>query len=144
MRFKRLFIASLLFVAALQSSALMAAQDKTLLNVSYDPTRELYQEFNPEFARFWQEKTGETVTINQSHGGSGSQGRAVIDGLDADVVTLGLAYDIDAVTEFSGKVPADWQKCYAHCGTARTLHAPLRLSLHRAVFAGTDRSVCHQ
>jgi sulfate transport system substrate-binding protein len=108
MRFKRLLVTSLLTVAALQSSALLA-QEKTLLNVSYDPTRELYQEFNPEFARYWEEKTGETVTINQSHGGSGSQGRAVIDGLDADVVTLGLAYDIDAIAELSGKVPADWQ-----------------------------------
>ncbi len=108
MRFKRLFITSLLSFVTLQSSAALA-QDKTLLNVSYDPTRELYQDFNPEFARYWEEKTGERVTINQSHGGSGSQARAVIDGLEADVVTLGLAYDIDAVAELTGKVPADWQ-----------------------------------
>ena len=70
-----------------------------LLNVSYDPTRELYEEFNKEFAAHWKEETGQDVTINQSHGGSGSQARAVIDGLEADVVTLALAYDIDAIAE---------------------------------------------
>ncbi|ATE59453.1 sulfate ABC transporter substrate-binding protein [Thauera sinica] len=82
----------------------------TLLNVSYDPTRELYQEFNPEFAKFWKSKTGEDVTIKQSHGGSGKQARAVIDGLEADVVTLALAYDIDAIADHGDKIPADWQK----------------------------------
>jgi sulfate/thiosulfate transport system substrate-binding protein len=81
-----------------------------LLNVSYDPTRELYQEFNPAFAKYWKEKTGQTVTIKQSHGGAGKQARAVIDGLEADVVTLALAYDIDAIAEKTGKIPADWQK----------------------------------
>lgn len=81
-----------------------------LLNVSYDPTRELYQEFNPAFAKYWKEKTGETVTIKQSHGGAGKQARAVIDGLEADVVTLALAYDIDAIAEKTGKIPAEWQK----------------------------------
>lgn len=81
-----------------------------LLNVSYDPTRELYQEFNPAFAKYWKEKTGETVTIKQSHGGAGKQARAVIDGLEADVVTLALAYDIDAIADKTGKIPADWQK----------------------------------
>ncbi|HEX4842862.1 MAG TPA: sulfate ABC transporter substrate-binding protein [Limnobacter sp.] len=81
-----------------------------LLNVSYDPTRELYQEYNPAFAKYWKEKTGETVTIKQSHGGSGKQARSVIDGLQADVVTLALAYDIDAIAENGGRVPADWQK----------------------------------
>ena len=70
-----------------------------LLNVSYDPTRELYEEFNKEFAAHWKEETGQDVTINQSHGGSGSQARSVIDGLEADVVTLALAYDIDAIAE---------------------------------------------
>ena len=70
-----------------------------LLNVSYDPTRELYEEFNKEFAAYWKEETGQDVTINQSHGGSGSQARSVIDGLEADVVTLALAYDIDAIAE---------------------------------------------
>jgi sulfate/thiosulfate-binding protein len=108
MRFTRLFTATLLTLAALQAGAALA-QDKTLLNVSYDPTRELYQEFNPEFARHWEAQTGESVRINQSHGGSGAQARAVIDGLEADIVTLGLAYDIDAIAELSGKVPADWQ-----------------------------------
>ena len=81
----------------------------TLLNVSYDPTRELYQEFNPEFARHWRAQTGETVTIKQSHGGAGKQARAVIDGLEADVVTLALAYDIDAIAEQTSKIPANWQ-----------------------------------
>jgi len=80
----------------------------TLLNVSYDPTRELYQEYNAAFARHWKEKTGESVTIRQSHGGSSAQARKVIDGLEADVVTLALAYDIDALAD-KGLVPADWQ-----------------------------------
>src|ERR1700722_9574107 len=73
------------------------AKDVTLLNVSYDPTRELYQDFNQAFAKYWKGKTGDNVVINQSHGGSGKQARAVIDGLQADVVTLALAYDIDAI-----------------------------------------------
>ena len=73
------------------------AARRRLLNVSYDPTRELYAEFNAAFAKHWQAKTGQTVTIQQSHGGSGAQARAVIDGLEADVVTLALAYDIDAI-----------------------------------------------
>lgn len=108
--FKQLVLSFLLTLAAVGASSSGAqAQDKTLLNVSYDPTRELYQGFNPEFARFWQEKTGEEIEISQSHGGSGSQARSVIDGLEADIVTLGLAYDIDAIAELSGKLPADWQ-----------------------------------
>ena len=86
----------------------------TLLNVSYDPTRELYQAFNPEFARHWKARTGEDVVIKQSHGGAGKQARAVIDGLEADVVTLALAYDIDAIAEKTGKIPADWQQRLAH------------------------------
>jgi sulfate/thiosulfate transport system substrate-binding protein len=80
-----------------------------LLNVSYDPTRELYQEFNEEFIKYWKEKTGQTVTIQQSHGGSGKQGRAVIDGLEADVVTLALAYDIDMIAEARDLLEKDWQ-----------------------------------
>ena len=91
-----------------------AAAQTTLLNVSYDPTRELYQEFNPEFARHWKAQTGETVTIQQSHGGAGKQARAVIDGLEADVVTLALAYDIDAIAEKTGKIPTGWQTRLAH------------------------------
>src|SRR6266581_5914343 len=84
--------------------------DTALLNVSYDPTRELYQELNAAFAKYWKAKTGESVTVNQSHGGSGKQARAVIDGLEADVVTLALAYDIDAIAARSALLPSDWQK----------------------------------
>jgi sulfate transport system substrate-binding protein len=73
-----------------------------LLNVSYDPTRELYQDYNAAFARYWKAKTGQDVTIKQSHGGSGKQARSVIDGLEADVVTLGLGYDVDAVANHGG------------------------------------------
>jgi len=80
-----------------------------LLNVSYDPTHELYKEFNAAFAVYWKAKTGDTVIVNQSHGGSGKQARAVIDGLDADVVTLALAYDIDALAAHGGLVPPNWQ-----------------------------------
>lgn len=82
----------------------------TLLNVSYDPTRELYQDYNAAFAKYWKAKTGQTVNIQQSHSGSSKQARAVIDGLQADVVTLALAYDIDAISENAGLLPADWQK----------------------------------
>ncbi len=85
-----------------------------LLNVSYDPTREMYQEFNEAFARHWKETTGESIAIQQSHGGSGSQSRAVIDGLQADVVTLALAFDVDAIAEHAGLLPADWQTRLPH------------------------------
>jgi sulfate/thiosulfate transport system substrate-binding protein len=81
-----------------------------LLNVSYDPTRELYEDYNQAFAAYWRAKTGETVIVNQSHGGSGKQARSVIDGLEADVVTLALAYDIDALVTQGRLIPADWQK----------------------------------
>jgi sulfate transport system substrate-binding protein len=81
----------------------------TLLNVSYDPTRELYEDFNDQFATYWKGKTGQDVTIRQSHGGSGKQARSVIDGLEADVVTLALAYDIDQIAEKGGSLPANWQ-----------------------------------
>ncbi len=105
---------SMLFAAALAASAQFgglgfAFADTTLLNVSYDPTRELYREFNEAFAAHWKKETGETVTIRTSHGGSGKQARAVIDGLDADVVTLALEADIDAIAKNSGKIPADWR-----------------------------------
>ena len=100
----------LLTVAAgIGVATLASAAGVTLLNVSYDPTRELYQEYNASFAKYWKSKTGQEVTIKQSHGGSGKQARAVIDGLDADVVTLGLAYDIDAIHENGNLLPADWQ-----------------------------------
>ncbi len=88
----------------------LAQADVSLLNVSYDPTRELYQDYNAAFAKHWKTKTGETVTVKQSHGGSGKQARAVVDGLEADVVTLALAYDVDALHEFGKLIPADWQK----------------------------------
>jgi sulfate transport system substrate-binding protein len=94
---------------AMAIAASADAKDVTLLNVSYDPTRELYQEYNAAFARHWKEKTGDSVTVNQSHGGSSKQARAVIDGLAADVVTLALAFDIDAIAEKARLLPADWQ-----------------------------------
>ena len=102
-----LTIGGLLAAGFLVSTASAAV---SLLNVSYDPTRELYQDFNAAFAKYWKEKTGEVVTIRQSHGGSGKQARSVIDGLDADVVTLALAYDIDALYERARLIPKDWQK----------------------------------
>lgn len=87
-----------------------AGDEVTILNVSYDPTRELYEELNGIFAEYWKGKTGQVVTIRQSHGGSGKQARSVIDGLEADVVTLALAYDVDALHEKGSLIPADWQK----------------------------------
>jgi sulfate transport system substrate-binding protein len=90
------------------------AKDITLLNVSYDPTRELYVDFNKAFAAHWKAKTGDVVTVKQSHGGSGKQARSVIDGLEADVVTLALAADVDALHTKAGLIPADWQKRVAH------------------------------
>ncbi len=101
-----------LFIALGMSLVLAGAQakDVKLLNVSYDPTRELYQEYDAAFARYWKAKTGDTVTVQQSHGGSGKQARSVIDGLEADVVTLALAYDIDSIAERAKLLPADWQK----------------------------------
>src|SRR5436190_16548817 len=99
------------FTAALALSLVCSfARDINLLNVSYDPTRELYEDFNAAFSKYWKEKTGDALTIQQSHGGSGKQARAVIDGLEADVVTLALAYDIDAIAEKAKLVPPDWQK----------------------------------
>jgi sulfate transport system substrate-binding protein len=86
-----------------------APKPVTLLNVSYDPTRELYEDFNKRFAAYWKEKTGQEVRVRQSHGGSGKQARSVIDGLEADVVTLALAYDIDQIAEKAGSLPVDWQ-----------------------------------
>lgn len=98
----------LLITSALASQSVLA-KDIELLNVSYDPTRELYQAFNPLFVDYWKAQTGDTVTIKQSHGGAGKQARAVIDGLQADVVTLALAYDIDAIAEKTGNIDPDWQ-----------------------------------
>ena len=115
-------------VQALLASALITlgsvapawAADVSLLNVSYDPTRELYQEYNAAFAKVWQAKTGDKVTVKNSHGGSGKQARSVIDGLDADVVTLALAYDIDAISTQAKLLPADWQKRLPHNSTPYT------------------------
>jgi len=104
----------LLLAAASLLSAGSAVADTTLLNVSYDPTREFYQAFNAAFSKYWKSKNGETVTIKQSHGGSGKQARAVIDGLAADVVTLALAYDVDALHDKAKLIPADWQKRLPH------------------------------
>src|ERR1700745_3111748 len=100
---------SLAVAAALLWASVAHAADVTLLNVSYDPTRELYGEFNKAFAAAWQKDTGKSIEIKQSHGGSGAQARAVIDGLQADIVTLALAYDIDAIAA-KGLTGADWQK----------------------------------
>ncbi|MEO5933782.1 MAG: sulfate ABC transporter substrate-binding protein, partial [Duganella sp.] len=110
-------IAAAIFAATAASSVLAA--DISLLNVSYDPTRELYQDVNAAFAKDWKAKTGDTVKIKQSHGGSGKQGRAVIDGLEADVVSLALAYDIDAIAERKILAP-DWQKKLPHNSTPYT------------------------
>ncbi|MCW5666802.1 MAG: sulfate ABC transporter substrate-binding protein [Piscinibacter sp.] len=107
---RRLALALALGATALAASA----KDVTLLNVSYDPTRELYVDFNKAFAAYWKGKTGDTVTVKQSHGGSGKQARSVIDGLEADVVTLALAYDIDELAERGKLIPADWQKRLKH------------------------------
>lgn len=98
-----------ILAAALVLAHTTSAKEITLLNVSYDPTRELYQEFNAAFIKYWAAKTGDKLTINQSHGGAGKQARAVIDGLEADVVTLALAYDIDAISEKANLFPKDWQ-----------------------------------
>lgn len=115
------FAAWLLLVAACSRSPSSSAsggdgseggpggREVTILNVSYDPTRELYAEINPLFASYWRKKTGEQVTVKQSHGGAGKQARAVIDGLEADVVTLALAYDIDVMHKRAGLLPEDWQ-----------------------------------
>src|SRR5476649_32668 len=95
---------------ALSLAISASAKEIKLLNVSYDPTRELYTEYNAAFAKSWLARTGDTVTISQSHGGSGKQARSVIDGLEADVVTLALAYDIDALAAQGGLIPANWQR----------------------------------
>ncbi len=112
-------------IAAIVTLALFAVTEAwgattTLLNVSYDPTRELYSDVNRAFAQRWKEQTGEKVLIRQSHGGSGKQARTVIDGLPADVVTLALAYDIDRIAERAQLLPTDWQKRLPHGSTPFT------------------------
>ncbi len=116
---KKITIAASLIVASGLPGAVAEATTVTLLNVSYDPTRELYQSENTAFAKYWQKQTGQTVQISQSHGGSGKQARAVIEGLDADVVTLALAYDIDAISD-SKLLPANWQTRLANNSTPYT------------------------
>ena len=106
MKLKKILFA---LIAILTISGITSAKNVALLNVSYDPTRELYQELNAAFAKQWQGKTGQVITINQSHGGSGKQARSVIDGLEADVVTLALAYDIDAIAEKANLLSSNWQ-----------------------------------
>jgi sulfate transport system substrate-binding protein len=112
------FATVVLGVVSLASS--VVAKEIKLLNVSYDPTRELYQDVNAAFSKQWKEKTGDTVTIQQSHGGSGKQARSVIDGLEADVVTLALAYDIDAISEKGKLIDKNWQKRLADNSTPYT------------------------
>ena len=118
--FKKLIRSVIAIALVAQSAQIVHAADFSLLNVSYDPTRELYQDYNAAFAKYWKAKTGDNLTIKASHGGSGAQARAVIDGLDADVVTLALAYDIDALSEKARLLPADWQKRLPHNSTPYT------------------------
>lgn len=110
--FKRLFYKTLFALAILEPS--LYAAEIHLLNVSYDPTREFYREYNAAFSKHYKEQTGDEVKIRVSHGGSGSQARSVIDGLDADIVTLALAYDIDAISQKTNLIPPNWQDRLAH------------------------------
>ena len=107
---KSLLAIALLAAFGLTAPTFASAKDISLLNVSYDPTRELYQDFNAAFSKYWLAKTGDKVTIKASHGGSGKQARSIVDGLDADVATLGLAYDVDQLYEKGRLIPKDWQK----------------------------------
>ena len=115
-----MFKKSILSLALALAAVAAQAKTVTLLNVSYDPTRELYGEYNKAFAQYWKAKTGDDVVVKQSHGGSGKQARSVIDGLPADVVTLALAADIDAISDRAHLIPAGWQKKYAHNSTPYT------------------------
>jgi len=108
------FLSALAFAVPLLFATAADAADVTLLNVSYDPTRELYQQYDAAFARYWKGKTGDKVVVGQSHGGSGKQARSVIDGIEADVVTLALAYDIDEIAARSKQIAPDWQKRLGH------------------------------
>jgi len=111
---RRQVVALAIAVGMAGGASVASAAERTLLNVSYDPTREFYQAYNAAFAKHWKAKTGEDVTVKQSHGGSGKQARAVIDGLEADVVTLALARDVNAIVDKAKLIPADWQKRLAH------------------------------
>ncbi|OAJ70945.1 ABC transporter permease [Methylobacillus sp. MM3] len=114
MKFLYLSLSTFIALLALINPLRLEAADVTLLNVSYDPTRELYQDYNAAFAKYWKGKTGDNVTIKQSHGGSGKQARAIIDGLEADVATLALAYDVDQLSDKGKLIPKDWQKRLQH------------------------------
>ena len=107
-------IKTIAMVLVLSLPIAVKAADINLLNVSYDPTRELYQDYNEAFAKYWKAKTGDNVKVQASHGGSGKQARAVIDGLEADVATLALSYDVDQLYEKGRLIPADWQKRLNH------------------------------
>ena len=113
----RIYLRTAAVLALATAVGLAAAKDITLLNVSYDPTREFYKDYNAAFATHWKAKTGDSVTVKQSHGGSGKQARSVIDGLEADVTTLALAYDIDEIAERSKLIAPDWQKRLKHNST---------------------------
>jgi len=102
-------LGTLLLATLFGASTALKADDLSLLNVSYNPTREFYEEYNAAFAKYWKEKSGDSVTVKQSHGGGGKQARAVIDGLDADVVTLALAYDVDQLYQKAKLIPENWQ-----------------------------------
>jgi sulfate transport system substrate-binding protein len=108
MLFKKCFFSLIIAVYLIMSGCTGSGQGITLLNVSYDPTREFYQEFNREFSAYFKEKTGETITIRQSHGGSGGQARSVIEGNEADIVTLALGFDIDAISDVRNMIAPDW------------------------------------
>ncbi len=122
-------------LASTSTGALAQSPVVSLLNVSYDPTRELYAELNPAFAKYWKAKTGQEVRIKQSHGGSGKQARSVIDGLDADVVTLALAGDVDALAKNGGWVASDWQKRLPHNS------APYTSTIVLVVRAGNPKGI---
>jgi sulfate/thiosulfate-binding protein len=107
-------LSTILLGTALAASTATEAADVSLLNVSYDPTREFYEEYNAAFAKYWREKTGDTVTVKQSHGGGGKQARAVVDGLEADVVTLALSFDVDQLHSKAKLIPENWQSRLPH------------------------------
>lgn len=121
-------------ILAVLSQSSVSAQQR-ILNVSYDPTRELYRAYDDAFVKYWKEKTGKTVVIEQSHGGSGAQARAVIDGLEADVVTLALEADIDAIAAKTGKIPANWR------GTLPNNNAPYTSTIVFLVRKGNPKGI---
>lgn len=118
-KFIRIYVIAILMLS-ISKQAIAQENVTELLNVSYDPTRELYQDFNLAFGKYWKAQTGQELTIKQSHGGSSKQARAIIDGLEADVATLALAYDIDVLSEKGGIIPKDWQKRLPHNSTPFT------------------------